>query len=221
MHSLLVRLLVIVMVALAPGLLVQIDSESQTRRTRQQLMEDQAIRLVRIVSEQQQRINEGADQLLTAMGSGAFTIDSHPEICQRLLANILNGSPRYLAAAIVDPDGRPMCRSSSVDPHLNLSERNYFHRALRTGAFTVGGYSIGLSTWYTHLPPGQIVQQSGRDAGRCRIGLAEPQVGCGPTCRNPTPCGRRCQFKRPKRHPSCPLPRRSRGGRATAASEST
>jgi len=145
-RSMFARLLLIVLVALTPGLLLQIYAESQARQTRQHLTEDEALRLARLVGEAQQRINEGADQVLTAMGSGAFVLDDHPDICQRMLTNLLTSSPRYVSAAIIGADGRFLCPPNGLSPTANISDRPYLQSALRTGEFTIGGYEVGRET---------------------------------------------------------------------------
>ena len=64
MKSLLARLLLIVSLALVPALAFQAYTESQARRFRQHLVEDEAMRLVRLVSSEQQRIIDAAEQVL-------------------------------------------------------------------------------------------------------------------------------------------------------------
>jgi PAS domain S-box-containing protein len=144
MHGLLVRLLLIVTVALTPGLLLQIDNAHEARRTRAQLTEDEAVRLVSLVVDQQQRVVEGADQILTTLGSAALVLHDHPEICSRLIANLLGTSPRYRFAAILGPDGHSLCLPKAGTPPLDASGRAYFKQAIARDKFTVGTYLIGL-----------------------------------------------------------------------------
>jgi PAS domain S-box-containing protein len=140
------RLLLIVMVALTPVLLLQVEDEIQARHTRQQLMEDEAIRLVRDVANVQEQIIEGAEQVLTAMGSAAFVVAHHPEICQRLLVNLVSESPRYISASISAADGHFLCRPGAYNPTINLSDRAYFRLAMQTGEFAVGEYVVGRNS---------------------------------------------------------------------------
>ncbi len=156
MTTILGRLLLIVLVALTPVLLLQVEDEIQARHTRQRLMEDEAIRLVRDVAEVQQRIIEGTEQVLTALGSAAFVIPQHPEICQRLLVNLVSESPRYISVSISAADGHVLCRPWAYNPTNNLSDRAYFRLAMQTGEFAVGEYVVD------------------RNSGRPTIHLAKP-----------------------------------------------
>src|SRR4051794_27944056 len=136
------RLLLIVLVGLAPGVLLQSNNAMQARRTRQQLIEDEAVRLVRMVGAEQRRISEGAEQVLTALGSAASVLEDHPEICERLLSNLISKTQRYIAAAIIAADGHFLCLSKEYDPATDLSDRTYVRLAMQTGGFAVGDYVI-------------------------------------------------------------------------------
>ena len=72
MKSVVSRLAVVIAAALAPLLAFQIYAESQTRDLRRRLMEEQVVRLLRFVNLEQQRIVEGANQLLGLVGGIAF-----------------------------------------------------------------------------------------------------------------------------------------------------
>ena len=111
MHSLLARLLVVITIALLPALAFQAYTAADARGVRQQLMEDEALRLVRLVSFEQQRIIEGAEQVLDAISGAPAVQDDIPRLCQRLLGNLVTGNPRYVAAIVIGLDGNnPMRR---------------------------------------------------------------------------------------------------------------
>ena len=143
LKSLQARLLLVGAIALVPALGFQAYTESQARRTRQQLMEDEALRLVRLVAAEQQRIVEGAEQVLNTLAGAPSVQDGQPELCRRLLANLLEQSPRYINANVLGLDGRILCAPGPFDPTTNGSDRTYFRMALQTGGFAIGDYVIG------------------------------------------------------------------------------
>ena len=143
MSTLLARLLLIISVALVPALGLQAYTESEARRTRLQLVEDEALRLVRLVSAEQQRIIEGAGQALDVLSSASSVQDNLPERCIRLLANLIQQSPRYNSVSVIGLDGHIRCAPFPTDPGIDLSDRAYFRRALQTGGTVVGDYAIG------------------------------------------------------------------------------
>ena len=146
MKSLLARLLLIVSIAVVPALAFQAYTEGEARRARQQLVEDEALRLVRLVASEQQRIVEGAEQVLAVIGGAPAVQDDLPALCQRLLTNLLQQSPRYSSAGVIGLDGVTVCAPVPVDRSLNASDRAYFRLALQTGGFAVGEYAISRAT---------------------------------------------------------------------------
>jgi signal transduction histidine kinase/ActR/RegA family two-component response regulator len=141
--GLVARLVLLVSMALLPVLGYQIYAEQSARQVRQQLMEDEAMRLVRLVASEQQRIAEGAEQVLDTISSTPAVQDNRLPQCQRILANLLHRSPRYNDITVIGLDGHLLCSPRPIDPSINGSDRDYFQQALQTGGFVVGTYSIG------------------------------------------------------------------------------
>ena len=67
--SLRARLLLLVILAVIPAICIEIYGETQLRDTRQQEIRQEASRLMRLAAAEQQRINEGARQLLVAFSA--------------------------------------------------------------------------------------------------------------------------------------------------------
>jgi signal transduction histidine kinase/CheY-like chemotaxis protein len=143
MNRLLTRLLLIMFVAMVPALAFQIYSENETRQVRENLVGDEALRLVRLVSAEQQRIIEGAEQVLDAVIGAPGLQDNDPERCPRLLTNLLATSPRYNNALVMGTDGSIRCSPKPVDPSINSSDRAFFNIALRSDNFATGDYTVG------------------------------------------------------------------------------
>jgi PAS domain S-box-containing protein len=142
LKNLLARLLLIIVVAMLPAFGFQVYSESADRQIRRQLVEDEALRLMRLVNSELRQVVEGAEQVLGAI-SGAPTVqDNIPDGCQRLLANLLRQSPRYSTAGVIGLDGRLVCSSFSSAPAIDLSDRAFFRQALGTGEFVIGDYVV-------------------------------------------------------------------------------
>jgi signal transduction histidine kinase/FixJ family two-component response regulator len=156
MNSLLARLLMVVAIALVPVLAFQGYTEADARRVRQQLMEEEALRLVHLVSFEQQRIIDGAEQVLDVIGGAPAVQDNTLPLCQRLLANLLRQSPRYAFAAVIGLDGHVVCSPDPANIGVDLSDRPYFQNAMRSGDTAIGEYVVG------------------RGSGKPSIGIAKP-----------------------------------------------
>ena len=138
-----VRLLIVVVVALLPAIGLQGYSELQARHVRQQLMEDEALRLLHLVRSEQQRIIEGAAQVLTTIISSP-AVQAHNSVeCSAMLANLLRQQPRYLYADVSTPSGAQFCTPGPVGHPLGASDRLYFQRAVQNDGPVVGEYVVG------------------------------------------------------------------------------
>jgi PAS domain S-box-containing protein len=146
MNSLLARLLLIVSLALVPALGFQAYTESQARHARQQLVEDEAMRLMGLVASEQRRIAEGAEQVLDVIAGSPAVQNDRPDDCQQLLGNVVASLARYVTVAVVGSDGHVVCAPRAVDRGIDVSDRDYFHTAMQSGGFTIGGYEVSRGT---------------------------------------------------------------------------
>ena len=141
--SLVTRLAIVIGVALLPVLAFQIYIEAGARDTRQRAVRDEATRLLLLVRSEQQRIIEGAEQVLSVIANAPAVREHSPEACKPLLINLLTEQTRYLYADVTTLDGTPFCTPGEPGKTLNAADRPYFQRAVKTGAFAVGEYAIG------------------------------------------------------------------------------
>jgi hypothetical protein len=146
MSSLLARLLMVVAIAVIPALAFQAYTETQVRQARQQLVEEEARRLVSLASADQRRIIEGADQMLAGLGAIPFVRDTDADQCQQLLTDIGLSMPRFDAMAVVGLDGHPLCASVPYDAHADIADRAWFRKALAADTSVLGEYGSGVFT---------------------------------------------------------------------------
>jgi signal transduction histidine kinase/ActR/RegA family two-component response regulator len=173
MKRLLTRLMLVMSLAMVPALGFQIYTEHEARRVREQLVRDEALSLVRLVSAEQQRIIEGAEQVLNVIAGAPAVQDNDAERCHRLLANLLERSPRYNNAFIAGLDGRIPCASNQADLLVNIADRPYFRAALETADFTIGEYVIGRGSGQPtiHIAK-RIIDRDGTILGVAVLGLS-------------------------------------------------
>lgn len=146
MRSLRARLLIIVSIALVPALAFQLYSELDARQARAELAQQSALRLVRMVAAEQDRVVEGARQLLTAVATAPAVQSRDPRICNEYLQAVQAQFDRYVSIAAIGLDGHIYCGSRSTDPGIGVSDRTYFRLAVQTGGFVLGEYAVGRSS---------------------------------------------------------------------------
>jgi len=167
------RLMLIVSVALVPALAFKAWTARQALQVRQHLVEQAALRLVRMVASQQQRIFEGAEQALYVIASSPGVRNGDAAECRQLLTRLVAQVPRYNDAAVTGLDGHSLCRAVEPDLSPSVADRAYFRLALQTGGTVIGDYLIGRSSGLPAIHVAQPFRDSaGKPAGVVSIALS-------------------------------------------------
>ncbi len=146
------RALLLLLICLVPAGVVQIALEGEARQWRGEQLGDQAMRLARLVANQQIRTLEGARQVLGAIAAHEAVRAQVPSTeCDAFLARIVAQERRYHTANSFGLDGRPICSATAVGPDVDVSDRPYFRRVLAGAEFAVGDYAVGRGTGETSL----------------------------------------------------------------------
>jgi signal transduction histidine kinase len=144
--SLLSRLCVLLAVTLLPATLIQIYDEFELHLLRQIEIQNQALTLAKLVGEEQQQMVQGIRELLVAMAELPSIKAKDTEACNAYLITIGSRFPAFTTFLVTDLNGVSFCDTNSDHRPINIAGRKYFATALKTGAFTVGEFSAGLST---------------------------------------------------------------------------
>jgi PAS domain S-box-containing protein len=144
--NILSRLFVLVAVAIIPVVAIQAYNEFALRRSREVEVKDQALSLARLSAAEQQQIVQGIRQILIAMSEVPAIKTSDSQACNAYLAAIRRRFPAFVTVFVTDLNGRAFCDTSSDHRPITVAARAYFATALKTGAFTVGEFSQGIST---------------------------------------------------------------------------
>ncbi len=165
--------MIVVFIALLPGLAVQIYTARDAHRTREHLMDEEALRLVRLVAAVQQRIIDSSELVLGTVAVAPSVQDRDGSGCHRLFANLIAATPRYNFAGLSGPDGHTICASAPVDPSADATDRPYFREALQTGGLAIGLYTIGRGSGQPSLHFAKVVRDlHGEVAGVAVLALS-------------------------------------------------
>jgi PAS domain S-box-containing protein len=144
--TILSRLFLLVAVALLPTIAIQAYNEFDLRRVRQVEVQNQALSLAKLAAAEQQQIVQGIRQVLVALSELPSIKARDSQACNAYLAAMKPRFPAFLTFIVTDLDGQPFCNTHSDRKSVNFAARAYFANVLKTGAFTVGEFSTGLST---------------------------------------------------------------------------
>jgi signal transduction histidine kinase len=137
---------VLVAVALLPAIAIQMYNEFDLRRARQVEVQNQALSLARLAAAEQQQIVQGIRQVLIALSELPSIKTRDSQACNAYLAGMQRRFPAFVTFLVADLNGWSFCDTNSDHRPINIAARAYFANVLKTGAFTVGEFSAGLST---------------------------------------------------------------------------
>jgi signal transduction histidine kinase/HAMP domain-containing protein len=144
--TILPRLFLLVAVALLPVIAIQMYNEFDLRRARQVEVQNQALSLAKLAAAEQQQIVQGIREVLIAMSELPAIKARDSQACNVYLAAMQRRFPAFVTFLVTDLNGRSFCDTNSDHRPITIAARAYFANVLKTGAFTVGEYSAGLST---------------------------------------------------------------------------
>src|ERR1700742_200081 len=121
-------------------------NEFDLRRARQVEVQNQALSLAKLAAAEQQQIVQGIREVLIAMSELPAIKARDGQACNAYLAAMQRRFPAFVTFLVTDLNGRSFCDTNSDHRPITIAARAYFTNILKTGAFTVGEYSIGLST---------------------------------------------------------------------------
>jgi signal transduction histidine kinase/HAMP domain-containing protein len=143
--TLLSRLFALVAVALLPAIAIQAYNEFNLRRARQIEVQSQALGLANLAVAEQEQIVQGIRQVLIALSELAAIKSGDSKACDAYLAAMKPRFPAFLTFLVTDLNGLSFCDTNSGHRPINVASPAYFASVVKTGVFTVGAFSTGLS----------------------------------------------------------------------------
>lgn len=143
--SLRLRLLLLVLLAVVPALGVTVYSDLQVRERRAADAGDQALRLARLATADQEALVGAAEDLLRTLAVLPEVRSGNAAMCEPELLRLLGHYPRYSNLGLIALDGTLTCSALSGDG-VYLGDRLYFREAVRSRDFAVGEPQIGRIT---------------------------------------------------------------------------
>src|SRR3990170_5109566 len=138
-----VRLILLVLLAVLPSLGLILYSDIQHRQYAKTGAQQDALRLVRVASHEQEHLIRSAKQLLIVLAQLPVVQDSDPTECQGLFSALLEQYPFYSGFSVANPNGEVICSAPPVTTPVSFADRPWFQQILQTRDFTIGEYLIG------------------------------------------------------------------------------
>src|SRR6478735_11007469 len=140
------RVVALVLLAGFPALAVTFYTAAEQRRLAATEVQQNALRVARLASAGQERLIEGARQLLLIMSHLPELRATDPTAANAMLADLLRQYPLYTNFGVIEIDGSVFASGVKMPAGINLADRTYFTRAVQNRAFAMGDYQIGRIT---------------------------------------------------------------------------
>jgi signal transduction histidine kinase len=140
------RLLLLVLLAVIPVLGLTLYTNLEERELRKAQVQEQAMRLSRIVSADHDRLIEDARRLLVNLARLPAVRDRNRPACNALFADLLTRHSSYANLGVVAADGNIFCSALPMTGPVYAGDRAFFQRALETRDFAIGDYQVGRIT---------------------------------------------------------------------------
>jgi diguanylate cyclase (GGDEF)-like protein len=166
LSSLRVRVVAVVLLAVIPALGLTVYIDLAQRRLETEEIQRTALRLVRLAASQQERLLEGARQLLIALAQLPEVHGGDEAGCTTVFARLLERYPHYTNLGMVTPSGELACSGSLLSGRGSVTDQAYLRRALESREFVVGDYVVGRAPGKPSLNVGYpVLDPSGRVYG--------------------------------------------------------
>jgi steroid delta-isomerase-like uncharacterized protein len=158
-----VRLVLLVLLAVLPALGLLLYSANEQRQQAVAEAQDDALRLARLASTNQEHLIDGTRQLLVVLARLPEVNGGDAASCRSLLAALLARYSLYANLGVIAPDGALVCSAVPTQGRVNLGDRPYFQRAVATRDFALGDYQTGRVTGKATLNCGYpVLDANGR-----------------------------------------------------------
>ena len=141
------RILLLVILALAPALAIQGYNEVSLRASRDEAVRTDAIATAQVVAEDFAQFADAMRQALDLVSEDPSVRAKDPAACTAYLRRADKRLPHVIIIALTAPDGTVICNSAGSAPgSYSNGQRAYHRRAVDQGGFAVGGYAFGMVT---------------------------------------------------------------------------
>lgn len=166
LSSLRVRLVLLLMLIIVPVFALLLYNAIEARKAEALHTQTVALRLARLVLQEQQELIAGARQLLPGLARlPSIQAAKGGAACNDVLAKLLEQSPYYVNLGVSGLDGLLRCSSLPMSTPVQIHDRDYFRRAIETGDLAIGSYQVGRVTGKSSINLGYPLRD---DQGRIK-----------------------------------------------------
>ncbi len=138
-----IRLIVLVLLALLPGLGLAFSTAAAERRQEAAHVKAQALLLARLASANQERLIAETREILDFLAHSTKIRGNDPKACRDRVSRLLELHPTYANFGLITAHGTIVCTAQPLTHPTNLASRPYFTRAVASKDLAIGEYETG------------------------------------------------------------------------------
>lgn len=143
------RLVLVVVLAVIPALFLSLYIGIKQKEQASEQANRELLNVTKMVASDQERVLNGAKQLLGVLVHVPEVRSLEPGLCDPLLASLLKNNPLYANFGVVDRNGMLICSALTFIHPINYADRMWFRRSVEARAFAVGDYVVSRTA---HAP---------------------------------------------------------------------
>ena len=141
------RIILLVLLALAPALVIQGYNEYALRASRDEAVRADTVATARAVADDLAQVADTVRQSLDLVARDPRVLALDPAACTDYLRGAATDLPHLNLLALTRPDGTVVCNSIGSPPGSYSNAGRAYHRAaMAKGGFAMGGYARGVAT---------------------------------------------------------------------------
>ena len=143
LYSLLIGLLLF---GILPLFILCLFLSLETKRMEEEHAQADTVYLIRRLARHTEECIDGVRHMLIGASELHSIKESKSPACMNTLSGLLQKDPLLMGIAIAQTDGKITCSTTPQSPGLDISDRQWFKRAIDTGRFTIGAFQMGRVT---------------------------------------------------------------------------
>ncbi|MBA4349279.1 MAG: hypothetical protein C0415_04730 [Thermodesulfovibrio sp.] len=144
--SLRVRLLGLVFIAVIPAFILLLYTAIKHRGHEEAEARAETLDLTKFTAGNIEQVIEGAYQVLTVLSELKAVQNYDSAACRNFLIDLNKRFPMYENISVAKINGDIFCRSFPTEKKVNVADRPWFQRAVKTRSFSFGDYQIARSS---------------------------------------------------------------------------
>ena len=142
LKSLRARLLLLVFISVIPVLIFLLYTASEKKRHDEADIGAETRHWVKLAANSIEELTDGSRQVLSVLSEFPAVRDQDSDACNALFASLKKRLPDYDNLVAAKPDGDIFCSAIPFKEPINVADRQWFQRPIKSGNFSFGRYHI-------------------------------------------------------------------------------